>query len=114
MRVYKKQDFLKAAALFSQAAKDPHNYAAKFNQATCLFKLGRFTESLILFNNLLTMDTTLDHRLYYNVSVCYLQMGDYSSCLNTCKQFLKKIKLQSMEELQVTYNPVKKIKTKQQ
>lgn len=31
----------------------------------------------MLFNNLMAIDTRLDRRLYYNMSVCYLQMGEY-------------------------------------
>lgn len=54
IKAYKKNDYLKAAALFAESSSEVlYQYESKFNQATSLFKLGKFKESHRLFNNLL-------------------------------------------------------------
>jgi hypothetical protein len=53
-----------------------------------MFKLGKFKEAHALFNNLLLSGSetlrSYDRRLYYNKSICELQLGDYMGCIATC------------------------------
>ena len=119
-RLYKKREYLKAAAVFERSAQqEPQlRYEAKFNQGTSLFKSGKFAESLIIFNNLLVdqQDTGrggfkgLDRRLYYNVSVCHLQMGNYEQCVKSCNHYLKHVKDQhkKLDEISVDYEQLQR------
>jgi tetratricopeptide (TPR) repeat protein len=88
VRAYRNGDFLKAASFFQKACEaEPHLlYESKFNQATSLFKLGRFPDAHAIFNNLLIKVSEekfsgKDRRLYYNKSVCELQMGRFDLCI---------------------------------
>jgi len=72
----KKEEYIKAAGDFLKAAEiNPGNYIIYENAAMCYFNMGEYRKSLIYFNKVLDMKTSVDGKTEYFAAVAHINLG---------------------------------------
>lgn len=88
---YEQGSYERSAQLFAHI-KTPR---AQYNQATALYKAGKYQEALLLYQSLRSDDPMFKAALYYNSGNCYVRLQEFE---NAREAFLKSLTLRYSKE----------------
>ncbi|MFA6189000.1 MAG: VWA domain-containing protein [Sulfuricurvum sp.] len=83
---YEQGKYERSAQLYAQV----HTPQAKYNQATALYKWGKYQDALTLYQGIKSNDPIFKATLYYNSGNCYIRLGEFE---NARDAFLKSLTL---------------------
>lgn len=88
---YEAKNYERSAQLYAHVTTPK----AKYNQATALYKMGKYQDALTLYQGIRSSDPIFKATLYYNSGNCYIRLQEFE---NAREAFLKSLTLHYTKE----------------